>query len=109
MSKFFVGQRVRYTRAGNSYCGSETTILALDVPGVFNGRRFFGAKIDLPNDYWTADGFAVVEYAVLVPLTPPKSQELVSWDEMPCTRDGKYRQPEVVGVGQMVRDTWRVA
>lgn len=28
------------------------------------------------------------------PLTPPKSQELVTWDAMPCTRDGKYRQEQ---------------
>lgn len=96
MSRFYVGQRVRvvFTAEGRRpLLGKEATITAIHPSPEYackgGGRIGFPASdcvIDFGNDEYGA------QFSSIAPLTPPKSQELVSWDEMPCNRDGSYRE-----------------
>lgn len=104
MSKFFVGQRVRVNcpESENGYHGRETVVLRVGVTIAcrYGYWRYTGIETDLPNRTDSGDYIPLCVYEPhhLEPLLPPP--QLADWDsdEMPCDRNGKYRQPEVVGV-----------
>lgn len=95
MATYRVGDRVRFARAETSdgkrvegRAGIVTKIGAFPCLNRDTGARCVAQcliRIDGENferqvDFWQ-----------LEPLTPPKQQEVVSWDECEFTRDGQYR------------------
>lgn len=90
MSGLRVGMQVRIIRARGIVAhllGETDTISAFTSDGyAYLTKHEF---VDCIRAHWHP--------ATLEPVTPPKSQQLVSWDEMPCTRSGQYREVVVVG------------
>lgn len=97
MSKFHVGQRVRFVRAhpaNRRIIGMEGVITHVGSVRT-KTERVYPYQVTLTDGgQWGADS------TLIEPLTPPKSQQLVSWDEMPCTRSGQYREVVVVESGR---------
>lgn len=94
MAKFYVGQRVRVVRTVTGrHVGREATIVRLDGPGTLeDGSQFIGHWIavdGLLNPHHSTGYFCTFPDWI-EPLTPPKQQEVVSWESLPFTREGKW-------------------
>ncbi len=92
MSRFYVGQRVRWVRnlvdaPTRVKTGEEGVVVELGCfPGLVSGVPYEVRVRDLRGHVFRA------MFAELEPLTPPKQQEVVSWESMPCNCNGIYRE-----------------
>lgn len=87
MAAFKVGDRVRITACTRAevrqWVGTEDTII---------GESAFPGDFYLANAVNDSNGFLISWRPYhLEPLTPPKQQETLTWDECCFDRNGKYR------------------
>lgn len=98
MSRFHVGQRVRFVRAstayGRAYEGTECEVIAVGAFQVFNRQSGESDVVEYQIKHGNGDLGGVHGWQ-LEPLLPPRCEEVVDWSAMPCDRDGKWRVREV--------------
>jgi hypothetical protein len=91
MSKFFVGQRVRFITdtvlLRDSVAGMEGIVVAI-APTTSDKGKLYPMVVELIGDRRKV----CASPDLIVPLTPPKQQETVTWDAAPFTRDGKWKE-----------------
>jgi hypothetical protein len=91
MSKFFVGQSVKKVRDANAGC-TATVIEAPDANGVMGVRCDQSWVRQCDGAYMPPGSDAYTHADHWEPLTPPRREEVVTWDAAPFTRDGKWKE-----------------
>jgi hypothetical protein len=93
-----VGDRIRYVqphpeaRKGDRPVpmGIEGTVMQVTNVQDLRGKPCIAVALDnYPSSGYR--GWYGVQSWMVEPLNPPKSQQVVSWESMPCNRDGSYR------------------